>query len=126
MSESTLLPSSQGAYDPAEKPPPFGHALKKYFALDHDYVNLNNGSYGSLPAPVFDFCTRVARDIEANPDRFIRADLLNVLRGLRERVAPLIGAQADEIVFTANASHAINTVLRNFEWHPQDVIVGGA
>ena len=44
MSDSSLLPSSQAAYDPAEKPPSFGHALKKYFALDHDYVNLNNGA----------------------------------------------------------------------------------
>ena len=40
--------SAQGTYDPAEKPPPFGHALKKYFALDPDYVNLNNGTRTNL------------------------------------------------------------------------------
>ena len=28
-----------------QRPPPkFGHALKEYFALDPDYVNLNHGT----------------------------------------------------------------------------------
>ena len=40
--------SAQGTYDPPEKPPPFGYALKKYFALDPGYVNLNNGTRSSL------------------------------------------------------------------------------
>ena len=27
-----------------QPPPPFGHALLKYFAIDPEYINLNNGS----------------------------------------------------------------------------------
>ena len=26
-----------------QPPPPFGHALLKYYALDPEYINLNNG-----------------------------------------------------------------------------------
>ena len=32
-------------YDRDEKPPPFGHAMKVYFGLDEDYVNLNHGGH---------------------------------------------------------------------------------
>ena len=33
-----------------QKPPPkFGHALKEYFALDPDYVNLNHGTPSRPP-----------------------------------------------------------------------------
>lgn len=38
-----LAPGPGETYDASQKPPPFGHALKPYFALDEDYVNLNNG-----------------------------------------------------------------------------------
>lgn len=39
-----LVPSKGESYDPTEKPPPFGHALKQYIPLDEDYVNLNPGT----------------------------------------------------------------------------------
>ena len=44
-----LSPAPGESYDASQKPPPFGHALKHYFALDDDYVNLNHGIL--LPAP---------------------------------------------------------------------------
>jgi selenocysteine lyase/cysteine desulfurase len=106
-------------------PPPFGHRMLGYFGFEKGYCNLNHASYGSLPTPVFDYCVQVGRDIEANPDRFIRFDLINILRGLRARIAPLLGADPDDVVFIENTSLGINTVLRNLEWHPQDIIVTG-
>ena len=109
-----------------KKFPGFGHALLPYFLFSPGYVCLNHGSYGSLPKPVFDFSTEVAKKIEENPDQFMRVDLANVLRDLRVEVAPLINADESEIVFVPNASHGINTVLRNLVWHPEDVIIGGA
>ena len=43
----------------------------------------------------------------------------------REAVAKFIGAEVDEVVLVPNASHALNIVLRNFEWRDGDVLVGG-
>lgn len=31
------------SYDPAAEPPPFGHAMRKYWGFDPAYVNLNHG-----------------------------------------------------------------------------------
>ena len=35
-----------------QPPPPFGHALLKYYALDPKYINLNNG--GVVPTVLKD------------------------------------------------------------------------
>ncbi|KAI0368661.1 PLP-dependent transferase [Pilatotrama ljubarskyi] len=121
-----LTPFSGETYDVSQKPPPFGHALKHYFALDEDYVNLNHGSYGSLPLPVIFATARLAYEIERNPDKFHRLTYKPMLDKARESVAKLIGAAVDEVVLVPNATHALNTVLRNFEWREGDLLIGAS
>lgn len=41
----------------------------------------------------------------------------------RERVADLLGAGVDECVLVPNATHGVNTVLRNLDWKKGDVII---
>jgi hercynylcysteine S-oxide lyase len=112
-------------YDPQSAPPPFGHALHKYFGFDPAYVNLNHGSYGSLPLPVKADVDKLSDEVEANPDLFHRLTYYPRLTAVREQVAQLIGAKADECVIVTNTSIGVNTVLRNFEWNEGDVLVGG-
>ncbi|PIL35672.1 hypothetical protein GSI_02402 [Ganoderma sinense ZZ0214-1] len=119
----TTLSSVRGTYDLTEKPSPFGHALKKFFALDPDYVNLNNGSYGSVPWPVLHKTIEEQIEVERNPDRFHRLSMRPLLRQAREFLAPLVGAELDEIVLVPNVMAAINDVLRNFDWQKGDVII---
>ena len=50
--------------------------------------------------------------------------------GVNVRWSPVVvdeqpGADADEVVLVPNATHALNTVMRNFEWRKGDVIIGG-
>ncbi|OSD06472.1 PLP-dependent transferase [Trametes coccinea BRFM310] len=121
-----LTPSEGETYDASQKPPPFGHALKRYFALDEDYVNLNNGSYGTPPLPVLFAVQRLGYEIERNPDRFHRLTYQPRLDKARDGVAKLIGADTDEVVLVPNATHALNTVLRNFEWRSGDLLIGAS
>lgn len=44
-------------------------------------------------------------------------------RGL---LADFIGAKEDEVVLVPNATHGLNTVLRNFEWREGDILLGSA
>ena len=37
-------------YDPSSQPPPFGHPLKKFWAFEKGYVNLNHGEFVTLSA----------------------------------------------------------------------------
>ena len=127
-------------------PPPFGHSMLKQFCFETSYLNLNNGasymyklliysvftlyigfqsgSYGSIPRPVMAACEKIAQEIEANPDRFMRVTYTPLLDVVRSRVSELIGAGTDECVMVTNATHGVNTVLRNLDWKQGDVVVG--
>jgi hercynylcysteine S-oxide lyase len=124
-----------------QPPPPFGHALLKYYALDPEYINLNNGSvlptvlwkdsllifgdlgsYGTTPKPVLEAVKELTLEIESNPDLFHRLTYQKRLNAVREKLARLIGAKTDEVVLVTNASTGINTILRNFEWEHGDQI----
>ncbi|KAL4261012.1 Pyridoxal phosphate-dependent transferase [Pleurotus pulmonarius] len=104
-------------------PPAFGHPILKYFGFHPQYTNLNNGSFGSVPIPVRAECDRLGREIECNPDLFYRSTHYDLQAQVRGLIAPLIGAQAEECVLVPNASHGVNTVLRNIEWEKGDIIV---
>ncbi|KZT19038.1 PLP-dependent transferase [Neolentinus lepideus HHB14362 ss-1] len=111
-------------YDPQSQPPKFGHDIRKYFGFEDGYINLNHGAYGSLPLPVATECAKISAEIEACPDRFLRLTYQGRLEHARSLVANLIGAEVDECVMVPNATHGLNTILRNFEWHEGDIIIG--
>lgn len=83
------------------------------------------GSYGSLPRPVSEAVEALSVEIESRPDLFIRILAKDRLAAVRERLAHLVGAATDEIVMVTNATHGVNTVLRNLIWSSDDIIVGG-
>ena len=74
--------------------------------------------------PVVRACQKISSEVEANPDRFMHYTYRPLLVTARERIAQLIGAETDECVIVPNATHGINTVLRNLEWSHNDIIVG--
>lgn len=82
------------------------------------------GSYGSIPLPVMEACQKLSYEIEANPDRFMRISYSPLLNDIRKRVAQLLGADTDECVIVPNATHGLNTILRNLDWKKEDVIIG--
>ncbi|KAG2012232.1 hypothetical protein CC2G_012266 [Coprinopsis cinerea AmutBmut pab1-1] len=107
----------------SQPPPPFGKPLLKYFALDPEYANLNNGSYGAPPKPVLQAALEWSHKVEANPDLFHRITYMPVLAENRKLVAEMIGAHPDEVVLVNNATTGINTVLRNFDWEAGDLLI---
>jgi selenocysteine lyase/cysteine desulfurase len=83
------------------------------------------GSYGSIPIPVSAASQATFTFMEKNIDRFIRLHLSEYLKPARHRLAEFVGAGPEEIVFVPNASHGINTVLRNLAWNKDDIIITG-
>ncbi|KAJ7477908.1 pyridoxal phosphate-dependent transferase [Mycena galericulata] len=106
-----------------DDPPPFGHEMLKYFAFDPDYVNLNHGSYGSLPLPVLAACNELTLRIESNPDLFVRVDQPPLITHCRTEIADFVHAKPSEIVLVRNTSHGLNTILRSFDWREGDILV---
>ena len=109
---------------PSFKVPEFGHPMLEQFLFDPEYINLNNGSFGSLPRPVWEAASAMTLECEANPDKFLRITYLPLLREARARTAKMIGAETDEVVVVHNATLAINIILRDIEWNQGDILVG--
>ncbi|KAJ2984449.1 hypothetical protein NUW58_g6052 [Xylaria curta] len=110
----------------------FGRAMREaHFGFASNYVPLNHGSFGTFPDTVRDYQRGLQSETEARPDTFIRFTypisdlrvLLELLSQARQAVAPLLGADAEEVVFVPNALTGINTVLRNLTYVDGDVIL---
>jgi isopenicillin-N epimerase len=78
--------------------------------LDPTIVNLNTGSFGPLPVPVFDRVTDLRRMLAAEPTHFFVRQAPILLWQARERLAAFLGTVPQRLVFTANVSAAINLV----------------
>lgn len=102
----------------------FGHNMLKYFMFDDGYVNLNHGSYGSLPRPVHEKCLKITERSEGRPDFFHRRAYQAELTKCRIKVAKLINCDLSECAITNNTTHGVHTILNNFHWKKGDVVVG--
>src|SRR5262245_7113792 len=78
--------------------------------LDPAVVNLNTGSFGPLPRPVFDHATALRRRLAEAPMDFLVRQAPPLLWQAREQLASLLGGDPHRLVFTANVTAAINLV----------------
>ncbi|KAH8817226.1 pyridoxal phosphate-dependent transferase [Xylogone sp. PMI_703] len=103
---------------------PFGKEMRRaHFLFDDDYINLNQGAYGSHPRPVQTALRSFQDEAEAKPDKFIRYTFPRRLNEIRATLANVLNVATDELVIVPNATTGINTVLRNFTFKPGDKIV---
>lgn len=87
-------------------------------------TNAHSGSYGTAPLPVYEAVHEIEKEIESNPDLFMRVKLKGRLDAVRHRLAKFIGAENDEVVLVQNATTGINNILQNFTWTQDDILVG--
>jgi isopenicillin-N epimerase len=99
------------------------NALKTQFLLDPEVVFLNHGSFGATPRPVFESYQRWQLRLERQPVLFLGREHDTLLRVSREALAGYIHADADDLVFIPNATHAVNIVARSLRLQPGDEIL---
>jgi len=100
-----------------------GHALRSEFLLDPDFVTVNHGSFGATPKAVLAAQDHWRRRMEAQPSRFMRAELPPALRHAAGALAGFLGAAPQDLAFVANATEGCNAVLRSLRLHPGDEIL---
>ena len=98
-------------------------SLRDLFLLDPDVVFLNHGSYGACPRPVFETYQRWQAELERQPLDFFRRvhDLLDEARAV---LAEYVNTAPDNLVFVANATTGLNSVIRSLPLGPGDEILG--
>ena len=97
--------------------------MREHFLLDPNLIFLNHGSFGACPREVFDAQQRWQLEMEKNPVAFLGRRSAELLRAARERLGETIGADADDLVFTANATTGVNTIAQSLTLHPGDEVL---
>jgi isopenicillin-N epimerase len=107
--------------------------MREGFLLDPDVVQLNHGSFGACPVPVFEEYQRLQRELEAGPTDFFTRKVTtwfwgDAFRGgrlaeAREVLAAFVGATADDLVFVTNATSGLNAAIRSLELEDGDEIL---
>lgn len=91
--------------------------------LDPAIAHLNHGSFGAVPTPVSLAQDRWRRQMESDPTGFFWWVLPRALEEARRTAAGFLRADPDGFVFVANATTAVNTVLRSIQLRPGDQIL---
>ena len=86
------------------------NAARERMILDPSIINLNTGSFGPLPRPVFDRVMELRHWLAAEPTHFFVRQAPPLLWTARDRLAAFLGTVPSRLVFTANVSAAINMV----------------
>src|SRR4051794_35560377 len=93
----------------------FWAAARAQLLLDLEVANLNTGSFGPLPRPVFERVTELRRRLAEEPMDFLLRGAPPLLWEARTRLAQFVGADPRRLVFTANVTAAINLVASSLK-----------
>ena len=96
--------------------------VREAFPVLQDVVYLNIGTYGIMPTPALHAFQAIQTEFE---ERGVAhgSRMGEQVEATRRRVAALIGADADEIAFTRNATDGINLGLAGIDWQPGDELI---
>lgn len=81
------------------------------FALDPDRITLNHGSFGACLRTTLARQDVLRAELEADPTGFFDERYPTLLEETRSKVAALVGADPEGLVFVANATTGVATVL---------------
>ena len=83
----------------------------------------NHGSYGAVPRCVMRYFQRMLERVESHPDLWFRAHSYSMTREALRPFAALMHTQPENLVFTNNATTAVNAVLNSLDLSKGDVIL---
>ncbi|HSV67076.1 MAG TPA: aminotransferase class V-fold PLP-dependent enzyme [Mycobacteriales bacterium] len=102
---------------------PSAAALRDAFLLDPNWTYLNHGAFGACPRPVFETYQRLQLELERQPVELLERTYPARMDAARERLAGIVGADPEGLVFVPNTTTGVNTVARAIDLRPGDEVL---
>jgi isopenicillin-N epimerase len=100
-------------------------SLSLHWGLDPRVTFLNHGSFGACPRAVLAAQERLRDEMERDPMHFFVREFEGRVDRARASLAGFVGADPDDLVPVANATQAVNAVLRSLAFEPGDELLVG-
>jgi isopenicillin-N epimerase len=97
--------------------------MREGFLLDPEVAYFNHGGYGACSEAVFEDYRRWQLELERDPTDFFTRRYEDALWEARLQLASFVGATANDLVFTPNATSALNAVIRSLRIRPEEEIL---
>jgi isopenicillin-N epimerase len=97
--------------------------MREGFLLDPEVAYFNHGGYGACSEAVFSDYRRWQLELERDPTDFFTRRYEDAVWDARLRLAHFVGATANDLVFTPNATSALNAVIRSLRIRPEEEIL---
>ena len=123
VSPNPLPSPSDAAGWPADLAAAERGRVAQAWSLDPSVVFLNHGSYGAAPVAVLAHQSELRHRMEAEPVRFFSQELPPLWTEACRGIARFVGAQVEGVALMANATTAVNTVLRGAPLQAGDEIL---
>jgi isopenicillin-N epimerase len=97
--------------------------MREGFLLDPEIAYFNHGGFGACPVEVFKEYQRWQLELERDPTGFFNRVVEEATYESRAALAAFAGARADDVVFAANATSALNAVIRSLRIRPNEEVL---
>jgi isopenicillin-N epimerase len=97
--------------------------MREGFLLDPEVAYFNHGGYGACPVEVFEEYQRRQLELERDPTAFFTRVFEEATYEARAALAAFVGARTEDLVFAANATSALNAVIRSLRIRPNEEIL---
>ncbi len=97
--------------------------IKKQFLLNPTITFLNHGSFGACPKPIFDDYQKWQLELEKEPIQFFTKTGKSQLDISKKALANYLNCYEKDIVFVANPTTAMNTVIKNMPLQKGDEVL---
>jgi isopenicillin-N epimerase len=96
---------------------------RRLWLLDPEVAHCNHGSFGALPARVFEAQNEFRRRIAVNPMRWFDREMPDLLNEARAQVAQFVGAEPNDVGFISNVSAGVSAVVQSLCLGPDDEVL---
>ena len=94
-----------------------------HWSLDRKTVFLNHGSFGATPVSVMEEQDRIRRVMESDPVHFVERLSNEMWQDSVLELSRFLNADPEGMLFVANATTGVNTILRSLDLSEGDEII---